>query len=257
MAWGESPRIASSLRRARQCLLETPPRVHQINSMKYSGIIFDFNGVILWDSEWHDEAWRKTSKELIGREFSDEEMHNLVHGRTNKDIFTFLLKREIAGEELEMLTQKKETNYRSIAISKPNFKLSPGTVELFDFLKANRIIFTIATSSEKTNVDFFFKNLPLENWFDINKIVYDNGKLPGKPAPDIYLKAAEIIKLPPGMCIVVEDAVSGIRLAHNAGIGKIIALGSEGKNKKFEQVNDFINRIITRLDQITIVDFEN
>ena len=225
--------------------------------MKLQGVIFDFNGVILWDSEWHDEAWRKTSKELIGREFSDEEMHNLVYGRTNKDIFTFLLKREIAGEELGMLTQKKETNYRSIAISKPNFKLSPGTVELFDFLKANRIIFTIATSSEKTNVDFFFKNLPLGNWFDINKIVYDNGELPGKPAPDIYLKAAKTIELIPGKCIVVEDAISGIKSAHNAGIGKIIALGSEGKNKKFEQVNDSINRIITRLDQITILDFEN
>jgi len=225
--------------------------------MKYSGVIFDFNGVILWDSEWHDEAWQKTSKELIGREFSDEEMHNLVHGRTNKDIFTLLLKREIVGEELKILTQKKETNYRNIAIRKPDFRLSPGTVELLDFLTANKIIFTIATSSEKTNVDFFFKNLPLGNWFDVNKIVYDNGELPGKPAPDIYLKAAEIIGLPPQKCIVVEDAVSGIKSAHNAGIGKIIALGTEGKNKKFEQINDSIDRIITRLDQITIVDFAN
>ena len=124
-------------------------------------------------------------------------------------------------------------------------------------LKANKIVFTIATSSEKTNVDFFFKNLPLGNWFDINKIVYDDGKLPGKPLPDIYLKAAEKIDLSPQKCIVIEDAISGIKSAYNAKIGKIIAINPDLQSKKFQVVDNMVDHIITRLDKITIADFKS
>lgn len=223
--------------------------------MKYLGIIFDFNGVILWDSEWHDMAWQKTTKDLVGREFSEEEMHNLVHGRTNKDVFSNLLGREIDSKELDKLTEKKETNYRKIAISQPGFRLSPGSVKLFNFLKKNNIAFTIATSSEAGNVNFFFKHLPLNKWFDKNHIVYDDGKLPSKPAPDIYLKAAKEIGLPPEQCIVVEDAISGINAAHNADIGKIIAIAPKWKQKKMKLI-PYIHHFITRLGQINMKDFE-
>jgi len=224
--------------------------------MKYSGIIFDFNGVILWDSKWQDEAWQKTARDLTGREFSEKEMQDVVHGRTNKEALSYLLKKEIIGDELQKLTEKKEKCYRDIAINKPDFKLSPGAEELFNFLKTNKIPFNIATSSEKNNVEFFFKNLLLDRWFDINNIVYDDGKLPSKPAPDIYLKAAEKIELPPQRCIVIEDAISGITAAQNAGIGKIIALNSESKQKKFRAFSG-VKRIITKLNQINIKDFES
>ena len=80
--------------------------------------------------------------------------------------------------------------------------------------------------SDKDNVDFFIEVFNLEKWFDLEQIVYDNGNIPGKPAPDIYLKAAENIGLAPKDCIVVEDALSGIKAAENAGIGNIIAIAS-------------------------------
>jgi beta-phosphoglucomutase-like phosphatase (HAD superfamily) len=50
--------------------------------------------------------------------------------------------------------------------------------------------------------------------------------MPGKPAPDIYLKAARNLDLPPSSCVVVEDAVSGIQSAHAAGIGYVIGMAS-------------------------------
>jgi beta-phosphoglucomutase-like phosphatase (HAD superfamily) len=65
----------------------------------------------------------------------------------------------------------------------------------------------------------------LARWFDVAKIVYDDGSRPGKPAPDVYLAAAENIHTEPGQCIVVEDAVSGLESAYAAGIGCIIGLG--------------------------------
>ena len=95
-----------------------------------------------------------------------------------------------------------------------------------DYLCENRIPHTIATMSGIENVEFYIEEFKLERWFDIDKIVYADGKIPGKPAPDIYQIAAKNLNLAPEDCIVVEDAVSGINAAYNAGIGKIIAIAS-------------------------------
>ena len=93
-------------------------------------------------------------------------------------------------------------------------------------LKENNIPRTIATMSEWDNVEFYIKEFNLKKWFDIDKIVYSDGTIPGKPAPDIFLIAAEKIGLKPEDCLVVEDAIAGINSAKSAGIGKIIAIAS-------------------------------
>ena len=85
---------------------------------------------------------------------------------------------------------------------------------------------TIATMSEWDNVEFYIEHFHLEKWFDIDKIVYSDGKIPGKPAPDIFLIAAKKLGLKPSECVVIEDALAGIKSAHSAGIGKIIAIAS-------------------------------
>ena len=87
------------------------------------------------------------------------------------------------------------------------------------------------------NVDFFIDIFNLEKWFDVNKIVYDNGKIKGKPAPDIYLKASEIIGLKPSKCTVFEDALSGIEAAQKAGIGEIIAVASKEHAEFYQKIN--------------------
>ena len=76
--------------------------------------------------------------------------------------------------------------------------------------------------------------------------MYSDGTIPGKPAPDIFLIAAEKIGLEPKDCIVVEDAVAGINSAKNAGIGKIIAIASlepmefyQNMSGLYQIINDF------------------
>ena len=105
------------------------------------------------------------------------------------------------------------------------FKLSPGATELLDFLVERNIPHTIATASGRPNVDFFVEQLALATWFEIDKIVYDDGTMSGKPAPDLYLRAAGHLGLEPSKCVVIEDSRSGIQAARAAGIGHIIALG--------------------------------
>ncbi len=191
------------------------------------GIIFDFNGTLYWDSQLHYNAWRDYSRILRGTPFSDAEMREKMFGRTNEDIIAYAIGKKPSPAMVEKYAKEKEALYRKQCLAdKKNFKLAPGAVELLNWLKEKNIPRTIATMSEWDNVEFYIKEFKLEKWFDIDKIVYSNGKIPGKPAPDIFLIASKNLGLQPKDCIVIEDAVSGINAAKNAGIGEIIAIAS-------------------------------
>ena len=195
--------------------------------MMYKGIIFDFNGTLFWDSEKHLEAWREFSKRLRPHPFTDEEMRDYMFGRTNEDIIAYLIGKKPSKEMVDTLGQEKEAVYRQMCRDDAqNTHLAPYAEEFLDWLKENNIPRTIATMSEKSNVDFYIKEFNLEKWFDIDKIVYSDGTIKGKPAPDIYEIAAGKLGLKPQECVVVEDAVSGIEAARAAGIGKIVAIAS-------------------------------
>jgi HAD superfamily hydrolase (TIGR01509 family) len=162
----------------------------------------------------------------LGVTLSDEQIAVHVHGRTNQHTLEYLTGHTVSGEELSQLTHQKETIYRRLCLDQgTGFRLSPGAIELLDFLAAHRVARTIATASERVNLDFFVEHLNLDKWFDVGQIVYDDGSRPGKPAPGIYLQAARNLDLEPARCVVVEDSCSGIQAAHAAGIGYIIALG--------------------------------
>lgn len=194
--------------------------------MLREAVIFDFNGVLLWDTPLHEAAWRVYSEQLRGHPLSAAEMTHHVHGRVNRDIFDYVLGRPVTDDELPRLAEEKETIYRDFCLSAVDaFRLSPGAMPLLDWLRDTGVPRTIATSSAWPNVAFYIDHLDLGRWFDLDRLVYDRGDYPGKPAPDIYLEAARVIDCPPARCIVVEDSVSGIASAVAAGAGHVIALG--------------------------------
>lgn len=202
------------------------------------GIIFDFNGTLYWDSALHYQAWREFSKILRGYEFTDEEMRDKMFGHTNEDIIEYAIGKKPDKMMVEKYAKEKESLYRKRCLLDPeNFKLAPGATEFLDYLKENNIPRTIATMSEWDNVEFYIKEFELAKWFDIDKIVYSNGKIPGKPAPDIFMIAAEKIGLSPCDCVVVEDAIAGIKSAESAGIGKIIAIASMEPVEFYQKIN--------------------
>ena len=218
--------------------------------MKYKGIIFDFNGTLFFDSEKHLEAWREYSKRLRGTPFSDEEMRQYMFGRTNEDIIAYAIGRKPEPELVEKLAKEKEEVYREMCRKDyENTKLAPGAIDFLNFLKNNNIPMTIATMSEKDNVDFYIEEFNLSKWFDIEKIVYSDGTIPGKPAPDIYQIAAQKLHLSPKDCIVVEDAISGIEAAKSAGIGKIIAIASMESVDLYKNI-PAVTQIIKNFDEI-------
>ena len=213
------------------------------------GIIFDFNGTLYWDSQLHYDAWREYSKILRGTAFTNEEMRDKMFGHTNEDIIEYAIGKKPTKEMVEKYGKEKEAVYRKRCLLDPeNFKLAPGAIELLDYLVEKNIPRTIATMSEWDNVEFYIKEFKLEKWFDLDKIVYSDGTIPGKPAPDIFQIAAEKINLNPKDCVVIEDAIAGIRSAQGAGIGKIIAIASLEPVEFYKNI-DAVDSIIKNFDE--------
>jgi beta-phosphoglucomutase len=222
--------------------------------LKYHGLIFDFNGVLWWDSHLQEASWQIFAQSLTGRTMTAAELAQRMHGRTNQSLMEYLTGRPITGDELARLIQQKESVYRQMCLDQgPAFRLSPGAVELLDALAARAIPRTIATASERTNVDFFFEHLPLARWFDRSLVVLDDGRLPGKPAPDFYLAAAARLGPAPGRCVVVEDSDSGLAAARAAGIGYLIALGPPESHGRLVQIPG-VHQVIASLAEVAADD---
>jgi HAD superfamily hydrolase (TIGR01509 family) len=210
---------------------------------QFSGLIFDFNGVLWWDNRLQEAAWRDFSAGVRGWPLSTAELAEHVHGRNNRYTLEYLSGTKLSEETAVKLSEVKERTYRRLCLAQgADLRLSPGAESLLDFLVSNEISHTIASASGKGNVNFFVENLQLARWFDVEKIVYDDGTLVGKPAPDFFLAAAERLDLVPAQCVVIEDSLSGIQAARTAEIGRVIALVGDN--------NDTLQGDLTHVDQV-------
>jgi HAD superfamily hydrolase (TIGR01509 family) len=200
--------------------------------MKCKGIIFDFNGVLLWDISWHREAWKQLAEKFGKESFTEEEWKHF-EGVPTGDLVPKLLGRNVTEDELATDVRKKDALYREIAEAKETgHNLSPGAAPLLDELAKRNIPRAIATSSSPGDMDYFIKTYDLGRWFDPLSVVCTDGSFPGKPAPDIYRIAAERIGVAIGQCIVIEDSLSGVVAAKNAGAGTVIGLGTAARHQE-------------------------
>ena len=193
----------------------------------FKGVLFDFNGTLFFDTVQHEQAWRQYVKEIAGRDVTDDEFRYCIHGRTNADILRYFLHNGLTDAEISRHAEAKEEIYRRLCLSlHDRLRRADGACEFLDELKAARVRMAVATSSGRTNTQFYIKRFDLFRWFNQNTLLYNDGTIAGKPAPDIYIAAAEAIGLEPCECVVFEDMPSGIEAAAAAGAGKIVAVAS-------------------------------
>ncbi|MBO5883231.1 MAG: HAD family phosphatase [Clostridia bacterium] len=195
-----------------------------MNTVK--GLLFDFNGTLFFDSKYHMEAFRRYFRSHGKPVPTDEFMVHNIFGRTNTQIVRENFNINATIKDIEEFSQEKEINYRKLCLEVPGgIQLVEGAEEMFDSLKEAGIPFCIATGSGGDNIEFYFEQFNLSRWFDIGKnIVFDDGTFKSKPAPDIYLIAAEKIGLSASECAVFEDGTSGMISAMSANAGALVAI---------------------------------
>lgn len=200
---------------------------------KMKAMIFDFNGTMFWDNEYHEQAWEKITLEIRHTPLTQQEAI-AMHGCNNTKILAMLLGRELDETEARRISQRKEALYRDICLAKPTmFHLSPGCEQVLQQLKQAQIPMTIASAAIRENIDFYVKEFQLERWIDAKNIVCDNGCYENKVG--MFLQAAKLLKQAPNDCIVVEDSNAGIAYAKAAGIGMVIGIGVKERHEEMRK----------------------
>jgi beta-phosphoglucomutase-like phosphatase (HAD superfamily) len=150
------------------------------------GVIFDFNGTMFFDGALQERSWRLFLSRKTGREITDDEFQQYVHGRNADVSIPYFMGKALTRGEIDVLSEEKEAVYRQLCFERPEaFHLAKGLPEFLDSMKAKGLRMTIATASAINNVRFYFESFGLDRWFDIGLVVCDDGTIPGKPEPAI------------------------------------------------------------------------
>ena len=184
--------------------------------MKFKGILFDLDGVLVHTDKLHYRAWKKIADEC-GILFN-EEINNLLRGVSRMESLEIILRNyhgpALSQEEKEALAEEKNNYYKEELKSMTPDDVTGEVRETLAALKAAGIKVAIGSSSKNTK--FILKQVGLDDVFDA---VSDGTNITkSKPDPEVFLKAAEYIGLPPEECLVVEDAVAGIEAAKCGGM---------------------------------------
>ncbi|WP_405830491.1 HAD family hydrolase [Streptomyces sp. NBC_01176] len=182
--------------------------------MRYDLVIFDNDGVLV-DSEpisnrllaaYLTELGHPTSYEESIRDYMGSAMHrvhDLVHERTGQrlpeDFDDVFHGRVFAAFEREL---------RPVA----------GVVQVLEKLAADGVPYCVASSGSHERIRVGHRTTGLDQWFDEGRVFSSQDVGRGKPAPDLFLHAAERMGVPPRRCVVVEDSPLGVQAANAAGM---------------------------------------
>ncbi len=181
-------------------------------------VIWDLDGVIIDSGEEHRQAWYRMTKEE-GLSLTDGQFWS-TFGQRNDAIIQKLWG-PLTPERVKVLADLKEQYFRE-AISKTAAPL-PGAIELLSALHDAGYPQALASSAPVANIELISDVLRLDRY--LNALVSGETVPHGKPAPDIFLKAAERLGVKPEYSLVIEDAVAGVEAAHAGGMRCIAVAG--------------------------------
>lgn len=186
---------------------------------RIKGFIFDLDGVITDTAEYHYRGWKRLADEE-DFPFTREENEHL-RGIPRRDSLLLILKDRRYPEEkiVEMMERKNRYYLEFIKEISPR-DLLPGAKELLDEIRAAGLKNALGSASK--NAPEVLDRLGIRSLFDA---VSDGHSVERqKPAPDLFLHAAEQLNLSPTECVVVEDAAAGIEAARAGGF-RTVGLG--------------------------------
>ena len=181
------------------------------------GIIFDLDGVITDTAEYHYLAWKKTA-EAIGVPF-DREFNEELKGVSRMDSLYKILdhggiREQFSEEQVEELAHDKNIFYQELIKKITPTDLLPGIKGFLAECKEAGLKIGLASASK--NGPVILDRLEVTSFFDT---IVDPGKLKkGKPDPEIFVKAAEQLRLQVNECVGVEDAEAGIQAIKGANM---------------------------------------
>lgn len=213
-------------------------------------VLFDLDGVLTDTSHTHYLAWRELADELgfaLPTRFEDE-LRGISRRASLESILAFgNMGDRFTDEEKQALADRKNDMYRAAIEKVGPADLAPGASELLDAIRTKGG--KIALVSASRNAGTLIRKLGIEDRFDA---VVDPDRIRhGKPAPDPFLAAAEMLGVLPRRCLGVEDAAAGVASIHAAGMSAV-GIGERerlGTFDSFASLSEATKRILEWLEE--------
>ena len=182
-------------------------------------LLFDMDGVIIDSNPVHVVAWEEYTRRH-GVELTAE-MRQQMYGKRNDELIRGFLGELLSDAEVHAHGAAKEALYREMMRPRVNELLVPGVREFIGGHAGLRM--AVATNGEERNVDLVLDGAGLRAYFSVT---LHGGQVKNpKPHPEIYLRAAELLGVAPGDCVVFEDSHAGVAAGLAAGM-RVVGLST-------------------------------
>jgi beta-phosphoglucomutase len=205
------------------------------------GAIFDLDGVLVDTAKCHYLAWKRLADEL-GVPFSEKENERFkgVSRARCMEILAEIGKLTLSEREMKEAASKKNRWYAEYIYTLDESSLLPGARDYLVFLKWLGV--KIALGSASKNASLILRRLHIDHLFDA--AIDGNAADKAKPDPEVFVKGALALNVPPESCVVFEDSRAGIEAAKRGGM-KTIAVGTKeslpGADAYIRSLRDMLN----------------
>ncbi len=216
--------------------------------MSISGIIVDLDGVLIDNEIYGKQAWYQAAEEM-GFEFQEKNYAKLI-GRSMRNCHKFV--KSLLPEEIDVYEYiiRWHIIYEH-ELEKNGLALMHGVSELLQLAKYANLDIGVATTSDREIAE---RNIQISGLCgDIGTLVTTDDVENGKPAPDIYLLTAKMMKLPIEKCVVIEDSEAGVAGAHEAGAIPILVPSTVPPTETARAVSYSVED--TLLDVLSTIEF--
>ena len=213
--------------------------------MNNIAVIFDMDGLMLDTETLAREAWFNTMR-AFGIPLTDA-IYLQVLGTTGAHTRRIFQEAYGADIPIDAMYAHKQA-YIDDAIEMGRIAAKPGLIALLDWLDEQHIAKAVGSSTVRELVLRKLDVAGVRNRFDV--IVGGDEVQHGKPAPDIFLKCAELLQAPPAQCVVLEDSDNGARAAHAAGMQCIIV---PDLKPPADDVLHLADAVVNSLDEVVAV----
>jgi beta-phosphoglucomutase len=211
--------------------------------------LFDLNGTMIHDMDYHTKAWQHIMNNDLGASFTWQEVKSQMYGK-NQDVLERLFGPEkFSAEEIQRLSLEKEKRYQQEFF--PHLQLLPGLADFLERAYQQQIPMAVASAAIPFNIDFVLDNLHIRHYF--RAVVSADDVTYSKPHPETFLKAAAQLEVAAPDCLVFEDVPKGVEAAQNAGMNAVV-LTTTHQSHEFESLpnvlhfaHDFNDSFIKRL----------
>ena len=190
--------------------------------MHTAACIFDLDGVIVDTARYHFLAWKRLTDQ-IGIHFTEEDNERLkgVSRMASLEIILGIGNRKADERQKQEYAALKNSWYIDYISKMTPDEVLPGCLSFIRELRNANI--RVAIGSASKNTPMILERVGIRELFDA--IADGNNVTEAKPNPEVFIKAAEMVGINPGKCVVFEDAVAGVQAALNAGM-MCIGVGS-------------------------------